>query len=126
MAPWIFFLFVGVFDFGFYAYAFISTENAARVAAMYAANAGTYADSGAACSYALDELRDMANVGTGVTTCTAAPVTVSMVSSNDANGDPSMSVTVAYQTAQLIPIPGVTGRLTISRTVQMRVNASSS
>ena len=31
MAPWIFFLFVGVFDFGFYAYAGICMENAARI-----------------------------------------------------------------------------------------------
>ena len=34
MAPWIFFLFVGVLDFGFYAYSFISVENAARAAVL--------------------------------------------------------------------------------------------
>ncbi len=31
LAPWIFFLFVGIFDFGFYAYAAICTQNAARI-----------------------------------------------------------------------------------------------
>ena len=34
MAPWIFFLFMGTLDFGFYAYAIIATQNAARVAVM--------------------------------------------------------------------------------------------
>src|SRR5260370_16771519 len=34
MAPWIFFLFVGTLDFGFYSYAIIATQNAARIAVM--------------------------------------------------------------------------------------------
>src|SRR5947207_14797502 len=34
MAPWIFFLFMGTLDFGFYSYAIIATQNAARVAVM--------------------------------------------------------------------------------------------
>jgi Flp pilus assembly protein TadG len=34
MAPWILFLFAGAFDWGFYAYALISVQNAARVAAQ--------------------------------------------------------------------------------------------
>ena len=37
LAPWIFFLLVGILDLGFYSYAAIATENAARVAAQYAA-----------------------------------------------------------------------------------------
>ena len=32
LAPWIFFLFVGVFDMGFYSYMAICVENAARAA----------------------------------------------------------------------------------------------
>ncbi len=35
MMPWLLFLFVGVFDFGFYAYALIATQNAARAAAVH-------------------------------------------------------------------------------------------
>ena len=43
MAPWIFFLFVGVFDCGFYAFALIGTQNAARQAALSAAQGATAA-----------------------------------------------------------------------------------
>jgi Flp pilus assembly protein TadG len=35
LLPWVLFLFVGAFDLGFYNYALISTQNAARVAAWY-------------------------------------------------------------------------------------------
>jgi Flp pilus assembly protein TadG len=35
MMPWLLFLFVGVFDFGFYAYALIATQNAARAVAIH-------------------------------------------------------------------------------------------
>ena len=35
MMPWLLFLFVGVFDFGFYAYALIATQNAARAVAVH-------------------------------------------------------------------------------------------
>ena len=35
MMPWLLFLFVGVFDFGFYSYALIATQNAARAAAVH-------------------------------------------------------------------------------------------
>jgi len=34
MMPWLAFLFMGVFDFGFYAYASICTQNAARAVAV--------------------------------------------------------------------------------------------
>ena len=34
MMPWLFFLFVGALDFGFYSYALISVQNSARVAAL--------------------------------------------------------------------------------------------
>jgi hypothetical protein len=35
MMPWFVFLFVGAFDWGFFAHALISTQSAARVAALY-------------------------------------------------------------------------------------------
>ena len=38
LAPWIFFLFVGIFDLGFYAYGIICTQNAARAAATQTAS----------------------------------------------------------------------------------------
>lgn len=123
LLPWFIFLFVGALDWGFYASALISTQNAARVAAMYTSAASTKAaDSAGACSYVLDELRYQPNVGTGVTTCGGAPVTVSAVSSTDPDGALSSTVVVSYQTAMLIPIPGLlNSQITITQTVQMRV-----
>jgi len=40
LVPWIFFLFVGVFDLGFYAYGAICTQSAARAAAIQTAASG--------------------------------------------------------------------------------------
>jgi len=135
MAPWIFFLFMGTLDFGFYAYAAIATENAARVAvAQTAHDVDTAVDTATACTYALGELKSLPNMRT-VTTCvigglcaTSAPavtstnpagVTVCQVAGPD--GAASAQVSVTYQTIPMIPIPGVTGQLTLTRTAQMRV-----
>ena len=78
IVPWYIFLFVGTFDYGFFAYSLISTQNAARVGAYYCStNSSTKSDATTACGYALDQLRNMPNVGSGVTTCGgSSPVTV--------------------------------------------------
>ena len=76
LAPWIIFLFVGAFDMGFYCYALICTENAARVAAMYtSSSASTVADSSAACTIALGEMNYMSNL-VGVNSCGSLPIIV--------------------------------------------------
>src|SRR5262249_14921791 len=77
MMPLIFFLFMAILDFGFYAYTAISVENAARVAALYATTSGPggVTDSGTACQYVLQELRNAANVSTTVTSCPLQPTT---------------------------------------------------
>ncbi|HVW11195.1 MAG TPA: TadE family protein, partial [Bryobacteraceae bacterium] len=75
--PWYVFLFVGTFDFGFYAYSLIATQSAARVAALYCStSSSTATDSTTACSYALDQLRNLPNVGYSVSTCNGSPLTV--------------------------------------------------
>jgi|SRR5579863_10248842 len=70
LAPWIFFLFIGITDFGFYAYSAICTQNAARAAAIQtAAAAGAQLDS-IACNAALNELNWLPNVvALNLTTC---------------------------------------------------------
>ena len=75
LAPWIFFLFVGVFDLGFYTYGAICTQNAARAAAVQTASSvGAYYQSDAlACTAVLNELSLMPNV-VGVSSCSALPV----------------------------------------------------
>jgi Flp pilus assembly protein TadG len=130
MAPWIFFLFVGVFDIGFFCYAAICTQNAARAVALSYAQSSTVTS----CNAALGELNTLPNVSGG--TCNALPVQVTV---NTLNGSacadsalPSgvlfaatpfcVQSSVTYQTIPLFPIPGVMmGRMTLTRTSQMRI-----
>ena len=132
LLPWFAFLFMGVFDFGFYAYALISTENAARSATMYLAGSYSVAEGEwqapapasqpGACQYVLGELRKLPNVGASVTGCSALPVQVTVNPPVlEADGSYSTSLMVAYRTVPLFPIPGLAGQLTIRRNVVMRI-----
>lgn len=148
LAPWIFFLFVGIFDFGFYAYAAICTQNAARAVALAAAQTATATVS--TCDAAMGEMKMLPNVGyaplaskcavvTGapsvtqatpvnvcVGTLTKTNVTVCGVSAACADctldtAATSAFATVTYQTIPFVPIPGMlTGQLTISRGAEVR------
>jgi hypothetical protein len=125
MAPWVFLLFLGIFDVGFYAYAVISTANAARVAALATSSSDTSAaDAGLACGYALPELRALPNIGTAITTCGALPLIVTATSVVGPDGDPASKVSVTYQSIQLFPIPGLMGQLQVTRSATMRVKSS--
>jgi Flp pilus assembly protein TadG len=123
LAPWIFFLFAGALDCGYFCYALISVENAARVAALYAStDTSTGANSTAACTYVLQELRTLPNVGSAVSSCSANPVTVSAQLENGSDGTSASKVSVTYQSLPLVPIPGLLqGRFTWTRSVKMRL-----
>ena len=150
MSPWIFFLFIGIFDFGFYAYSIICTENAARAAAIQTAASAGAQSSATACSAAWDELKGLPNVAGTAMNCTKLPVVVTQQTlcnqltvtppsiictapgpCSDCGGitDPtgraaSSRVSVQYQSIPLIPIPGVlTNQTTITRIVEMRIIA---
>src|SRR5437016_6104054 len=119
MAPWIFFLFMGTLDFGFYAYAIIAVQNAARVAVMQTSlNSTTAANSTLACQYALTELNTLPNAGS-LSTCGGLPVVVNATAVVDSDGANASQVAVTYQTINMIPIPGLAGSLTLTRTAQM-------
>jgi hypothetical protein len=121
MAPWIFFLFVGTLDLGFYSYAVIATQNAARVAAAQtSATPTTATDNTLACNFALTELNVLPNTRS-LATCAALPVIVNATTFVDADGATAARVDVTYQTINMIPIPGLTGRLSITRNAQMRL-----
>lgn len=126
LVPWIVFSFVAAFNFGIFAYALISTQNAARSAAMYASQSLTVAQSGSivtqVCPYALGELGDAPGVG-GVATCTGAPVTVAVTARTPGAGNMNtVRVSLTYNTMQLIPLPGLmAGSLSITRTVEMPI-----
>ena len=133
LLPWLILLFTAVFDFGFYAYALISIENAARVAVLHgAANAGAAADQAGACALAVEEVRGLPNIGAAFSTsCTADPLTVSAAycdgstpcggGANSADGGPAAVVTVTYRMPPLfrIPLSGLT-RVTRSSVMRLR------
>jgi Flp pilus assembly protein TadG len=130
LMPWYLLLFIGAFDYGFYAYSLIASQSAATVAALYCAtSSSTVSDSTTACGYALDQFRNLPNVGSSMNTCgtgstvtAGAPVAVSASSVTGPDLNPATSVTVVYLTPRLIPIPGLLpGQLTITRTVKMSI-----
>jgi hypothetical protein len=136
MAPWIFFLFVGVFDFGFYAYGGICTENAARVAALQTAS--TPGLSGAqlqtlACNAASLEMIRVPNRFNFVAGCGSGPLQVTQQTLTNATTPAcadcgidatavSSLVTVTYQSNLFVPIPGiVANQLNLTRTSEVRM-----
>jgi hypothetical protein len=128
MTPWLIFLFIGAMDWGFYAYALIATEGAARIACMYtSSSSSTTTDSTTACTYALGQLKKMSNV----TSCTAgstsvtssAPLAVSATSVTGPDGAAAAQVEVVYLTPIYMPMMGtLPQQITIRRIVEMRVN----
>jgi hypothetical protein len=151
MTPWIFFLFVGVFDMGFYSYMAICVENAARAAATQTATASgaVYQSNTMACTAALNELSFIPNVA-GLASCGALPVIVTRTTlcdqtkvedptnivceapcgrnsgcGADATGKSASSqVAVQFQSDLFVPIPGVlTGQLNLTRVAEMRIIA---
>jgi Flp pilus assembly protein TadG len=130
MCPWILLLFMGLFDMGFYTYAAIATQNAANAAALYVSADWERPTSGAiqsaTCTNVLQEMNSLPNM-TGVSTCNALPLIVAVTT----NPAPCVSgqacdavVSVTYRTIQLFPIPGLMGRMTLTRTTRMRVMES--
>jgi Flp pilus assembly protein TadG len=121
LAPWIYFLFMGTLDMGFFTHAMISTQNAARAGAAYTSrNSATAGDSAAACRYALAELKAMSNVRT-LSNCNSSPLVVTATAITGVDGSPASSVSVNYLTDRLIPIPGLARQFTITRIVEMPV-----
>ena len=148
MAPWIFFLFVGVLDMGFFCYAAICTQNAARAVAMAGASP---ISTTTACTAALGELNGLPNMDGAVNgaTCnayksgisaavpySACSATITATTSSDVNcssatlcadcglnpASSSIIGVVTYQSLPMVPIPGLlTGQITLTRTAEVRV-----
>jgi Flp pilus assembly protein TadG len=126
MAPWIFFLFVGVLDFGFYAYAFISTENAARAAVLLTSKSRVAAtDQADACAIVLSEMKWAAYGRNVSTTCTAAPLVVNatLLPNGGLDNTDAAQVEVQYTTIPMIPIPGALASFfVVDRKWQMKID----
>jgi Flp pilus assembly protein TadG len=126
MMPWLLFLFVGVFDTGFYCYALIATQNAARAVAIHNSISKTAATDpdGSGCQIAVFELKTAA-YGRTMTSCAASPLQVTSTLTKDSNGNDMANVVVTYQSAVLIPIPGLlSGQVPIIGAAHMMVNPS--
>ncbi len=131
LAPWILFLFVGVFDMGMYTYSMMGVENAARVAAEYTSRNWNYAgDTTGACNRVLAEVAMLPNVGSqancnaggGNTVVVTAQALDSSTTPASLDGSRATLVQVTYTGNRLVPIPGLLmGQLTITRSVEMRV-----
>jgi len=121
LAPWIYFLFVGTLDMGFFTHALISTQNAARAAAASTSRSQATADNAdLACRYAREELKAMNNVRS-LSSCNASPLVVTAAKITGVDGMTATSVTVSYLTDRLIPIPGLAREFKITRTVDIPV-----
>ena len=122
--PMLVFLFVGAFDMGFYCYALIGVENAARIAVEYTASSSlTQSDSSTACTLARNELSRVVNLN-GVTGCGALPLKVNASGFTGLDSAPASQVSVQYQSSALIPIPGLlAGRITVTRIAKMRLRS---
>lgn len=143
MMPWLFLLFICVLDFGFYAYAAICTQNAARFVAMYAAQQGAAVGPGQACQIAMGEMGWLPNLQVTVQTpnpCSGGPVSdpsplavsvrvLDATSTNPACADcalnsnaTSAQATVTYRSIPLFAIPGVMmGRMNLTRIAEARI-----
>ncbi|HTS49205.1 MAG TPA: TadE/TadG family type IV pilus assembly protein [Bryobacteraceae bacterium] len=132
LAPWIFFLFVGVLDFGFYAYALISVENAARAATLLTSRSKVAAtDQIDACAIVLSEMTWTAYGRNVQTNCQAAPLVVNTTLLNagtvpaSEDGSDAAQVDVQYTTLTMIPIPGVLPpSFVVDRKWQMKIDPS--
>ncbi|MEQ1885489.1 MAG: TadE family protein [Bryobacteraceae bacterium] len=138
ISMWMLFTFIGVLDVGFYMYAAIATQNAARAAALATSADPTLGSAQyqiLACAAAKAELDRVPNYTAFASACDSLPLTVTQVTkakaacpdydaANPAAGEACSQVTVTYQTIQLFPIPGVLpGKITLSRVASMRFNA---
>ena len=129
LMPWVAFLFIGVLDFGFYAYAAITVENAARTAVLYETASGIVPpDQPSACYYVLREMQRLPNVAPIVTTstCNAAPVKVTtqtIASGTTVQGvvlpADATQITVVYTGLSMIPLPTLMGKYSFTRSAWM-------
>ncbi len=148
MAPWVFFLFVGILDSGFYTYSAIATQNAARAVAIQSANSGGSLTALVMCQAAKNELGFLPNVvnmgncaasqgavsnSVPIWVCTGNPLTATASSqcgqpsrvcadcTLDASAR-SIQAVVTYRSIPLIPIPGILPvQLQLTRIAEARV-----
>ncbi len=135
LAPWIFLLFIALFDFGVYAYSALATANAARAAALATArDEGTANSQLRACDVAKEEMKRMWNAGPFLDpadsartnpafTCNVSPLQVQAVRIDALDNSDACAtrVSVTYTSPPLFPLPFMMGQFTLTRIAEMRV-----
>jgi Flp pilus assembly protein TadG len=122
--PLLLFMLIGVFDLGFYMYAFISVENAARVAVMdTAASSALASRSSLACSDVRNDLASLPNASSFASNCGVSPLLVSAQSVTGPDGSTASQVTLTYTTPNLFTIPWIPGQMIITRSVIARTRS---
>jgi Flp pilus assembly protein TadG len=108
LVPWFIFLFVGVLDLGYYNYALITAQSAARTAALFTSSSTSAStQTNQACAYVYDQLTSNINL-TGATTCDSpSPISLTTSVGTGPDSNQASTVTVQFTSATLIPIPGV-------------------
>jgi Flp pilus assembly protein TadG len=108
IVPWFVFLFVGILDLGYYNYALITAQSAARTAVLYTSSSqSASADATEACEYVYDQLTSNINLS-GATTCVSpSPISLTATAATGPDGNQASTVTIQFTSATLIPIPGL-------------------
>lgn len=117
--PMLFFCLLGAVDMGFYCYALIAVQNAARAVALFASSSTGSGDYANACGYVLANLKSMPNLQQ-IASCSSLPLKLTITSISGPDGNPATQVTISYQTVHLIPVYQLPGQITITRTVTAR------
>jgi hypothetical protein len=120
MAPWLFFLFVGVVDLGFWSYQMICLENAVRIVGLYASENGT-ANTPRMKQLACSELDRVINIPSGASCHSSSLVQVSVLPSIAAAGNAPERFRLSLQVRMtpMIPIPGLLTTSNITRLVEV-------
>jgi len=127
LVPWFAFLFVGVLDLGYYNYALITAQSAARTAVLFTSSSTSAStQSTQACSYVYDQLTSNINLSSATTCTGASPITLTTsvlttsTSPASPDGNSASMVTIEFTSATLIPIPGIMpANMPVARTAQM-------
>jgi len=147
LMPWVWFLFVGILDSGFYTYSAMATQNAVRAVAIQAGNLGGVMTSAQMCTSARNEMGFLGNVVL-MSNCAASQAAVSNAApiwvcagiltnvSGSACGLPaatcadcgldagarSVQAVLTYQSIPLVPIPGILPeQLQLTRIAEARI-----
>jgi hypothetical protein len=109
---------------GVYCYSLSSVQDAARIVALYASSSIGNGNNTAACQYLLANLSKLPNVS-GTSGCTGGSngVSLTIAPLTGPDGNSAVSVTVSYKTINLIPINGLLGQLTVTRSAKARIRS---